>query len=151
MDKGEDMINKFKFLILILSIVLFQIGGSGWAESEIPLVFEYELPVFNKKKYDSHTATFTHAAHAMQYKITCVRCHHTLEEGAVAVEETCLDCHEDTDLRSYARGRIIPVDKRIEYYMLSFHDQCINCHKEVKKYNGNAKVPVACWRCHIRK
>jgi hypothetical protein len=126
-------------------------GGIGWAESEIPLVFKYELPVVNGKKYDSHTVTFTHAAHAAKYKITCIQCHHTLEEGATAVEETCMDCHEDTDLRSVIKGRTIPDDERFEYYILSLHDQCIQCHKEIKQYNKNAKAPVACFQCHIRK
>jgi len=145
------MINKSKILITCLSIVFFQIYGIGHTESEIPLVFEYELPVVNEKKYESHTATFTHADHAMQYNITCIKCHHTLEEGATAVEETCMDCHEDTDLRSYTKGRIIPEDERFEYYILMLHDQCIQCHKEIKQYSKKTKAPVACFQCHIRK
>ena len=145
------MIYQLKFLILVLMIFLFQIGGYCWAESEIPLVFKYELPVVNEKKYDSHTVTFTHAAHVATYKITCIHCHHTLEEGATAVEETCMDCHEDTDMRSVMQGRTIPEDERIEYYILTLHDQCIQCHKEIKQYNRNAKAPVACFQCHIRK
>jgi len=142
---------KVKFLIMILSILLLQIAGIGNAESEIPLVLKYELPVVYGKKYDSHSATFTHSGHAMEYNITCVRCHHTLEEGAIAVEETCMDCHADTDLRSYKAGRTIPEEERLEYYILTLHDQCINCHKEIKIFNKGAKAPVACWRCHIRK
>ena len=145
------MIYRLKFLILVLMVFLFQIGGHCWAESEIPLVFKYELPVVNEKKYDSHTVTFTHAAHVATYKITCIQCHHTLEEGATAVEETCMDCHEDTDMRSVMQGRTIPEDERIEYYILTLHDQCIQCHKGIKQYSRNAKAPVACFQCHIRK
>jgi hypothetical protein len=151
MNKGEAMMIRLRFLIIAISILLFLMGGICWAESEIPLVFKYELPVVSEKKYDSHTVTFTHAAHAAKYKITCIQCHHTLEEGATAVEETCMDCHEDTDLRSVMQGRTIPDDERVEYYILSLHDQCIQCHKEIKQYNKNANAPVACFQCHIRK
>ena len=35
--------------------------------------------------------------------------------------------------------------------LIRLHDQCIQCHKEIKQYNKKAKAPVACFRCHIRK
>ena len=145
------MTKKLEILIFFLAVFMFMTSGNCQAESEIPLVFEYELRVVHTKKYDSHTVTFSHAAHAMKYKITCIQCHHTLEEGATAVEETCVDCHEDTDLRSYMQGRSIPEDERIEYHLLTLHDQCIQCHKETRQYSQIAKAPVACFQCHIRK
>ncbi len=145
------MIIKINFLTMISSILFFLICGIGHTESEIPLVLKYELPDINELKNHSYSVTFTHSTHAMEYKIACVRCHHTLEPGAIAVEETCMDCHENTDLRSYKKFRNIAEEERLEYYILAFHDQCINCHKEIKKYNGGAKAPVACWRCHVRK
>ncbi len=146
------MIVNPKFLIIMMiSVFLISIGGIAYSQSEIPRTLIYELPVVNKKIYASHTATFRHATHAMQYEITCVSCHHTLEPGATAVEETCVDCHENTDLRSYAELRTTPEEERTEYYILALHDQCINCHKEIKEHNRFAAPPVACWGCHIRK
>lgn len=152
MDKGEDMMMRVKILIVILPILFLQIYGIGHAESDIATVFKYEFPVAHGRMYTSHRVTFAHSKHAMEYKITCVRCHHTLDEGAVAVEETCADCHANKNFRRYGEARlIIPEKDRMEYYILAIHDQCIACHREIKKYNSHVRVPLACWGCHIRK
>ena len=146
------MLLKLKYRIILSSILFCLLCGIGFTESEIPFVFKHDLSVVNDRLYTSHSVTFTHAAHIMEYKITCVQCHHMLEPGATAVEERCADCHEGTDMRNYAGAReIISDEERIEYYILAIHDQCINCHKETKQHSGVAKVPVACWGCHIRK
>ena len=146
------MIMRVISLIGILPVFMLQLYGIGHAESGITMVFKYEFPVAQKRLYKSHTLTFAHSKHAMEFKITCVRCHHTLEEGAVAVEETCVDCHENTNFRRYNEARlIIPEEDRMEYYILAIHGQCIVCHKEIKKNSRVTKAPVACWRCHIRK
>jgi len=150
MDKGENMIIGVKFLIVILPILLLQIYGIGYAESEITTVFKYEFPVAHKRIYKSHTVTFAHSKHAMEYKITCFGCHHTLEPGAIAVEETCRDCHGSKAI-SNQRNRRAPGEERIQPYLPALHDMCIDCQQEIKKYNSNVKVPLACWWCHIRK
>ena len=143
---------KRRFPTVLLALLLFQIGGIGQTESDIPLVFEYDLRVVNERIYAAHYATFAHGRHAMEYNIACVECHHTLEEGSTAVEETCSDCHEGTERRNYGALRTItPEDERMEYYIIAFHAQCIICHKEIKKHNQNVQVPVACWGCHVRK
>jgi hypothetical protein len=138
------------FAVVILSILLFQGGGLGHAGSEIATVFEYDLPVAGERGYTSHSATFTHSKHAMEYKITCVRCHHELEPGAIAVEESCLDCHGRKAI-SNQRDRRVPKEKRAQPYLIVLHDMCIDCHKEIKTNNPHVRVPLACWRCHIRK
>ncbi|MEE4265159.1 MAG: cytochrome c3 family protein, partial [Desulfobacteraceae bacterium] len=88
MDKGVGMMIKSKFLATILSIFLFLICGIGFAESEIPHVFKYSLSTRNK--HYQHSAVFNHSKHAMEYKITCADCHHQLEPGDKAVEESCI-------------------------------------------------------------
>ena len=146
------MIFKLKLRIMISALFIFLICGIGQTESEIPLVFKYELPVVNDRLYASHSVTFTHATHAMDYKITCVQCHHTLKPGAVAVKKNCVDCHENIELRRYMEAiYIIPEKERMDYHILAIHNQCINCHKETKRYGVVAKAPVACWGCHVRQ
>jgi len=140
----------FGFPVVILSILLFQIGGIGHTGSEIATVFEYELPVAGKRLYNSHSVTFTHSKHAMEYKITCVRCHHELEPGAIAVAESCLDCHGRKAI-SNQRDQRVPKKKRVQPYLIVLHDMCIDCHKAIKTNNPHVRVPLACWRCHIRK
>jgi hypothetical protein len=144
------MIIKIKMLVLVSSLVvlgLYEIGNAG---SDIPKSFEYDLS-YNKWAYSSHAVTFAHATHAMNYKIACIRCHHTLEEDAIAVEETCRDCHMNTEMRSFPQAESIPEEDRIDYYFLAIHDQCINCHKEVRKSDEWTKAPVGCWRCHVHQ
>jgi predicted RNA-binding Zn-ribbon protein involved in translation (DUF1610 family) len=149
MEKGEDMIIKVKFLKVALSILLFQICGIGYAESEIPYVFEYSLPT-SKVNYN-HSVVFNHSKHSMDYKITCVDCHHQLEPGAEAVEENCLDCHGSKAIRSNQESRRVSKENTARPYLIVLHDTCVGCHKEIKANNSNSAVPVACWRCHIRK
>jgi len=142
---------KSKILMAASSmIVLVGLCGIGFAGSEAPSVLIYELP-FNERTYTSHSVTFAHAAHAMKYKIACVQCHHTLEQGAIAVEETCADCHTNTEMRSFPQAESIPEENRMEYYFLAVHDQCINCHREVRQSDEVTKAPVGCWRCHVYK
>ena len=142
------MIFKIKILVVASSIIVLGLGGITYAESEIPLVVKYDLR-FDKRTYSSHSVTFGHATHAIKYKIACIRCHHTLEEGAIAVEETCTDCHANTEMRSFPQADNIPEEKRMDFYFLAIHDQCINCHKEVRKSDEWTKAPVGCWRCHV--
>ena len=92
------MIIKLKFLTVILSMFLFLIGGVGYTESEIPHDFKYSLSTRNMNT--ENQVIFNHSKHAMEYKITCVDCHHQLEPGAEAVGENCLDCHGSKAIRS---------------------------------------------------
>ncbi len=136
--------------MMALSFLFLLNATVSVAESEIPLTMHYDLTA--ARENESHSVTFRHQAHVRDYRITCVRCHHTLEPGATAVEETCSDCHSDTDLRGYYKAKPSgSQEKRLEYHILALHDQCINCHKEIKEHNRFVSPPVACWRCHVRE
>jgi hypothetical protein len=137
-------------LVMASLIIAFGLCGLGYAESQVLFVFKYDLP-YSEWTYSSHSVTFAHATRAMTYKIACTVCHHHLEEGAPAVEETCTDCHTNTDMKSYLKAEKIPEENRMEYYFLAIHDQCINCHKAVKRSGNPSTAPVACWQCHVRE
>ena len=143
------MMIKIKFLTTILSVCLFLICGIGYTESEIPYVFKYSLPTRNLNA--QHSVVFNHSKHAMEYKITCVDCHHQLEPGAEAVGENCLDCHGRKAIRINQQNRRIPGEKRAQPYLIALHKMCVECHKEIKANNSYSTVPVACWRCHNRE
>ena len=136
--------------MMAILLVFLPIAGAGHADDEIPPVIRYELYSFRASQ--THTVIFNHAEHAGGYRIACIRCHHTLEEGATAVEENCVDCHADTDLRKYFAPRpSMSPEKRLEYHILALHDQCITCHKEIRKSDSYAVPPVACFGCHVRE
>ena len=140
---------KLKFLMVIVSILLFLICGFGYAESEIPYVFKYSLST-RDMNYE-RSVLFRHSKHAMEYKISCVDCHHQLESGAEAVEQNCLDCHGSKAIRISRQNRRHPKEKRAQPYLIALHDMCVGCHKELKTYDPYSRAPVACWRCHVRK
>lgn len=140
---------KSKFIAVASSIIVLGLHGFGFTDSQIPSVLKYELP-FNTYNYASHTVTFGHATHVMDYNITCVKCHHTLESGAIAVEESCLECHGKKAI-SNQRDRNVPKEKWAQPYLIALHNMCIDCHRDIKKYNAHVRAPLACWRCHIRK
>ncbi len=142
------MIIKIKILMVAVSMLVLGLYGIGFTESPIPLVIKYELK-FNPLTYTSHSVTFGHSTHAMKYRIACIQCHHTLEKGAVAVEETCKDCHANTEMRSFPQAESIPEEDRMDYHFLAIHDQCMDCHRQVRKSDEWSKAPVGCWRCHI--
>ncbi len=129
-------------------MILAGIYGLGYTDSKIPAVYNYQL-AYNGATHTAHTVTFEHAAHAMEYKIACVHCHHTLEPGATAVDETCTDCHANTQMRSFPQAESIPEDERLDYYFLALHDQCINCHRAAREADTWTRAPVGCWRCHL--
>ena len=142
------MIKKTKFIAVVLTIIALGLSGIGYAGSEIPYVFKYSFST-HSKNYE-HSVIFNHARHSMEYKITCVNCHHQLEPGAEAVEENCLDCHGTKAIRNNQQTRPISKEKRVQPYLIVLHDMCVECHKEVKANDSYSKVPVSCWRCHIR-
>ena len=142
------MIKKTKFIAVVLTIIALGLSGIGYAGSEIPYVFKYSFST-HSKNYE-HSVIFNHARHSMEYKIACVNCHHQLEPGAEAVEENCLDCHGTKAIRNNQQTRPISKEKRVQPYLIVLHDMCVECHKEVKANDSYSKVPVSCWRCHIR-
>lgn len=143
------MIVRIQLLVVVLTLIVLGLSGLGFTESESPYEFKYELS--KPKTNTKHSVTFYHSRHAMEFKITCLRCHHNLEEGAAAVEERCADCHEDTELKSYREFQAVDEEERQEHFILVLHDQCIGCHKEIKTHYNNSTAPVACWGCHVRE
>ena len=141
-----------KILMVAAAIIVLGLNGTGYTESQIPLIVKYDLH-YNELAYAGHSVKFAHSTHAMKYKIACIQCHHKLEKGAIAVEKTCKDkdCHTNTEMRSFPQAENIHKEKRMGYYFLAIHDQCINCHKEVRKSDEWTKAPVGCWRCHVYK
>lgn len=146
---GVQKMIKIKFIAFASTLILLSLYGFGFAESQVPLVLKYKLS-FNAHNYASHTVTFGHATHAMEYKMACVKCHHTQKPGDLAIEESCIECH-GYKARSNQRDRNVPKEERARPYLTVLHEMCIDCHKEIKTNNRYISVPVACWACHIRK
>ncbi len=82
-----------------------------------------DVIVLPKTGHRKPPITFSHRAHAEDYGIKCVNCHHT------GKNIKCSRCHLRRD-----KGNIINLKG-------AFHQQCLGCHR---KTSG----PKGCGRCH---
>ncbi len=80
--------------------------------------------------------TFTHKKHSENYKIDCLKCHHTWKKGETT-GKFCRDCHKEK-----AEGKTLSVKD-------AFHNDCKKCHDDAKKANKPAG-PTGCTQCHVK-
>ena len=117
---------------------------------EIPKIFEYSFPEVDPIKIYAGPVTFSHDGHTTEYGLSCVACHHTLEEGETEVEETCSDCHTEPGFVRGKQAEELDEDELIEHYLNALHIQCIDCHKQKKIEDRQRKIPIGCTQCHDR-
>jgi hypothetical protein len=83
-------------------------------------------------------------AHSKHTTVECAKCHHTLEADGGAVKKcTTSGCHDSLEFRDKANAKDI---KLVEN---TFHTQCIDCHKDLKK-EQKPTGPTACGKCHTK-
>ncbi|SFN00243.1 cytochrome c3 family protein [Thermodesulforhabdus norvegica] len=93
---------------------------------------------------------FTHKKHAEDYGIACADCHHVYENGQNVWKEgdpvqKCEECHTDATVKGEKK---LPPEQQKLNLKLAFHNNCINCHRDLKKENPETKAPTTCKGCH---
>lgn len=83
---------------------------------------------------------FPHSKHAA---VECAKCHHTMAKDGVAKKCTTSGCHDSLEAKGKDNAKDI---KLVEN---AFHNQCIECHKDMKKEN-KPTGPSACGKCHTK-
>ncbi len=131
--------------IFILLITL-----NAVAEDDLPDVFEYRFPHVNPIRIYSGTVRFAHKEHIVKYRITCVRCHHSLESGAVRVDSHCRECHTAKGFPRFEDAEALSSKERNEHYLVALHAQCVGCHIAVRQNLRQSQIPISCTRCHLR-
>ena len=106
-----------KLMVVLMVAAFVAVAFVAVAQDKGPAVIE-----MTKKG----TVTFNHAQHQVSVP-DCAACHHT---GGF---EKCSSCHAKK-----ADGKKLK-------YKKAMHDNCIGCHKEMKK--GPAK---GCKKCHVK-
>lgn len=80
--------------------------------------------------------TFTHKKHVDNYKIDCLKCHHTWKKGETT-GKLCKDCH-----KAKTEGKDLSAKD-------AYHKSCKGCHDDLKKAN-KPTGPAGCTQCHVK-
>jgi len=106
--------------------------------------------------WDKHTkgaVTLTHGKHVEEYKIACDSCHHIYEDGkniwkqGMQVDK-CESCHNEP---TQVKEKQLSSELQEKNLKLAFHNNCVACHREVKKEKPEANAPTTCIKCHEKK
>ncbi len=98
--------------------------------------FLLDSPVIKKREDHYEPVRFAHKRHAHLIK-DCSACHHLRPKDKDALETTrCRACHQESFDPEYPDRLGLKA---------AYHQQCMECHKE------EAKGPVTCTGCHLRK
>ena len=106
------------------------------------------------EKHTKPIISFPHKKHNVDYKLKCEECHHVYKEGKNTWKvgdpvKKCGECHNKPgkppkELKDKPKEAIL-------YLQEALHQNCIGCHKEVKKKDKTKKtVPVTCTKCHVK-
>jgi hypothetical protein len=114
----------------------------------------------NSKVYKKHKkvlVTFTHKKHNVDYKIACADCHHVYKDGKNVWKKTeavqkCDACHSEAKAPKAKKGepKIPKKEKITKYHYSAIHENCVVCHKDLKKA-AKPTGPTACKDCHPKK
>lgn len=103
-----------------------------------PPADDYMIPKPEAAETKMNSLPFPHSVHA---DYDCTECHH---EGEVSQSCTDAGCHDLFVPEEPAQRR------DIAYYEKAYHDQCLGCHRELKKEQAPTG-PVACTGCHPKE
>jgi hypothetical protein len=141
---------KRKMGLALLLMAAFLVAPDAVAGDVLADIFEYHFPHVDPIKIYSGTVRFTHTNHIVAYRIACVRCHHKLEPDDVRVGTPCKECHTKEGFPRFEAAADLSAEKRQQHFLVALHDQCIDCHIEVRQNHHASRVPISCTRCHLR-
>ncbi len=141
---------KQKMGLALLLMAAFLVAPDAVAGDALPDVFEYDFPHVDPLQIYSGPVRFTHKQHIAEYRIACVRCHHKLESDDVHVSTPCKECHTKEGFPRFEAAAGMSSEERGQHFLVALHDQCIDCHIEVRQNHRSSDVPISCTRCHLR-
>jgi hypothetical protein len=162
---AERLLTALVTAVFISGVVLISLSGAAekkQAEKKQEVADEI---IINSSLYPEHTydlTKFTHKKHQDDYKIECNECHHvyngkpplagnpkdkknTYKEGDKV--QKCQECHDELSIKNLKK---LPEDKKKRNLELAYHNNCIGCHKKLKKQDKKKykKIPTTCKKCH---
>ncbi len=105
------------FVLLVTGIVCYAAYPPPAPEEPIRIMFQNA----------AGKVLFTHSNHNYGYDLSCLDCHHNIEDDEIY---NCSECHEPQG------------DESMPGKTDALHAQCIGCHKDI------GSGPVDCNSCH---
>ena len=138
------MLNKKKSVLILLIItgLIFLIMGV-LAAADVPDDVTIENKGYKKDKKGS--VHLSHKKHSVDYKVTCMDCHHEYADGKNTWKEgdpvkKCVDCHDP--------NKSVGEAKKLQ---LAYHSNCKDCHKAATVAGSKNAPYKKCNDCHAKK
>jgi hypothetical protein len=127
----------------------------AYATQQAPDTLTMESKLFPRHK--KALVTFNHKKHNVDYKIGCADCHHMYKDGKNVWKEgdavqKCDACHTEAKAPTGADAPKLSKAEQIKkYYYSAIHENCVGCHKDLKKADPTKVIPTKCAECHPKK
>jgi hypothetical protein len=124
----------------------------AYATQQAPDTITMESKLF--PKHTKSLVTFNHKKHNVDCKIACVDCHHVYKDGKNVWKEgdavqKCDACHTEAKAPTGADApKLSQAEKIKAYYYSAIHENCVGCHKDLKKADPAKVIPTKCAECH---
>jgi len=144
--RKQPVVNSF-----ILALAAVFIASFAVVAADAP-----DTITLNSALWPEHTkglVEFSHKKHAEDYEVACTECHHKYEGGNNVWKEgdavqKCEECHTEPTIKGEKK---LPEDQQKLNLKLAFHNNCVSCHKALKKEDKKTKAPTTCAKCHPKK
>ena len=152
--------NKRTLLVLgVAALSVVFLFGVVYATQKAPDNITMESKVY--KKHKKSLVTLSHKKHNVDYKIGCTDCHHVYKEGKNVFKEgdkvqkcDAKGCHDKAKAPKAKEGekKLTRKEKASQgYHYSAIHENCVGCHKDLKKADKTKAVPTKCAKCHPKK
>ncbi len=149
---------KKQFFLVLTAVALgvVFIFALAYATQQAPDTITMESKLFSKHK--KSLVTLSHKKHNVDYKIGCADCHHVYKDGKNVWKEgdavqKCDACHTEAKAPKAKEGdpKLSKAEKIKKYYYSAIHENCVRCHKDLKKKDKTKVIPTKCAECHPKK
>ncbi len=115
--KDLQIVSIVTIILLLLGILCYVLASPPAPKEPVRLMFQNA----------AGKVLFGHTTHKNEYDLSCIDCHHNIEDDEIY---NCSECHEATG------------DEDMPSRTDAFHIQCKGCHEDA------GSGPVECNACH---
>ena len=134
-------------LIVALTGMLFLSAAALTAAAKQDVPDEIMLENKGYKKDKKGPVKLTHKEHNVKFKVACADCHHVYKDGKNVWKEgdqveKCSTCHDPKKKNKKTKAMKL---------QNSYHKNCKNCHKALKKEGKPTGPYKKCNGCHEKR